>query len=84
MISPTLAATTISPGQLLGTLPSDTVIVTAPADNADFAIRVFAPRLDLPEDPVVPQHVPLEDVDLALDAEIAVAAERQEREPLSV
>lgn len=33
-------------------LPSDTVIVTAPADSADFAIRVFAPKLGLPEDPV--------------------------------
>lgn len=33
-------------------LPSDTVIVAAPADDADFAIRVFAPKLGLPEDPV--------------------------------
>lgn len=33
-------------------LPSDTVIVTAPAEAADFAIRVFAPKLGLPEDPV--------------------------------
>lgn len=33
-------------------LSSDTVIVTAPATAADFAIRVFAPKLDLPEDPV--------------------------------
>lgn len=33
-------------------LPADTVIVTAPSDAADFAIRVFAPKLGLPEDPV--------------------------------
>ena len=33
-------------------LPSDTVIVTAPASKADFAIRVFAPKMGLPEDPV--------------------------------
>lgn len=33
-------------------LPFDTVIVTAPSDDADFAIRVFAPKLALPEDPV--------------------------------
>jgi len=33
-------------------LPFDTVIVTAPSDEADFAIRVFAPKLGLPEDPV--------------------------------
>jgi PhzF family phenazine biosynthesis protein len=36
-------------------LPVDTVIATAPAQGAsgaDFAIRVFAPRLNLPEDPV--------------------------------
>lgn len=33
-------------------LPFDTVIVTSPADDADFAIRVFAPKLALPEDPV--------------------------------
>lgn len=29
-----------------------TVIVTAPGDTSDFVIRVFAPRLGLPEDPV--------------------------------
>lgn len=33
-------------------LRADTVIVTAPATEADFAIRVFAPKLGLPEDPV--------------------------------
>jgi predicted PhzF superfamily epimerase YddE/YHI9 len=33
-------------------LSADTVMVTAPADGADFALRVFAPKLDLPEDPV--------------------------------
>jgi len=33
-------------------LKSDTVIVTSPARDADFAIRVFAPKLGLPEDPV--------------------------------
>ena len=33
-------------------LAADTVIVTAPSDAADFAIRVFAPKLGLPEDPV--------------------------------
>lgn len=33
-------------------LPFDTVMVTSPARHADFAIRVFAPKLKLPEDPV--------------------------------
>ncbi|MEO8667082.1 MAG: PhzF family phenazine biosynthesis protein [Bauldia sp.] len=33
-------------------LSSDTVIVTAPSQSADFAIRVFAPRIGLNEDPV--------------------------------
>lgn len=33
-------------------LPADTVMVTAPSQQADFAIRVFAPKLRLPEDPV--------------------------------
>ena len=33
-------------------LSNDTVIVSAPASEADFAIRVFAPKLNLPEDPV--------------------------------
>ena len=33
-------------------LPVDTVMVTSPARRADFAIRVFAPKLGLPEDPV--------------------------------
>lgn len=38
-------------GKILN-LQADTVIVTSPARNADFAIRVFAPKLGLPEDPV--------------------------------
>ena len=33
-------------------LPFDTVMVTSPARHADFTIRVFAPKLGLPEDPV--------------------------------
>jgi predicted PhzF superfamily epimerase YddE/YHI9 len=33
-------------------LQSDVIIATAPAHAADFAIRVFAPKLGLPEDPV--------------------------------
>jgi predicted PhzF superfamily epimerase YddE/YHI9 len=33
-------------------LPVDTVMATSTARNADFAIRVFAPKLGLPEDPV--------------------------------
>lgn len=33
-------------------LDTNTVIVTAPARSADFAIRVFAPKVGLPEDPV--------------------------------
>jgi len=37
---------------MVARLPSDTVIVTAPASKADFAIRVFAPKMGLPEDPV--------------------------------
>lgn len=36
----------------LAQLSADTVMVTAPADGADFALRVFAPKLELPEDPV--------------------------------
>ena len=36
----------------ISALPADTVMVTAPSQQADFAIRVFAPRLGLPEDPV--------------------------------
>lgn len=36
----------------LSRLPEDVVIVTAPARSADFAIRVFAPKVGLPEDPV--------------------------------
>jgi PhzF family phenazine biosynthesis protein len=33
-------------------LPVDTVMATSTARTADFAIRVFAPKLGLPEDPV--------------------------------
>ena len=33
-------------------LSTDTLIVTAPATDGDFSIRVFAPKLGLPEDPV--------------------------------
>ena len=33
-------------------LPADTVMATSPCKDADFAIRVFAPKLGLPEDPV--------------------------------
>jgi predicted PhzF superfamily epimerase YddE/YHI9 len=33
-------------------LDANTVIVTAPASRSDFVIRVFAPKLGLPEDPV--------------------------------
>jgi predicted PhzF superfamily epimerase YddE/YHI9 len=33
-------------------LQANTVIVTAPATRSDFVIRVFAPKLGLPEDPV--------------------------------
>jgi predicted PhzF superfamily epimerase YddE/YHI9 len=36
----------------LSRLPEDVVIATAPARSADFAIRVFAPKVGLPEDPV--------------------------------
>lgn len=36
----------------LSQLSDDTVIVSAPASKSDFAIRVFAPKLNLPEDPV--------------------------------
>ncbi len=36
----------------ISALDSETLIVTAPSAVADFIIRVFAPRLDLPEDPV--------------------------------
>lgn len=44
-------ALTPDQGKILA-LPFDTVMVTAPARHADFAIRVFAPKLGLPEDPV--------------------------------
>ena len=33
-------------------LNANTVIVTAPASRSDFVVRVFAPKLGLPEDPV--------------------------------
>jgi predicted PhzF superfamily epimerase YddE/YHI9 len=33
-------------------VPGDMVIATAPGRNADFVSRVFAPKFDLPEDPV--------------------------------
>jgi PhzF family phenazine biosynthesis protein len=36
----------------LARLACDTVMATSPSNDADFAIRVFAPRLGLPEDPV--------------------------------
>ena len=49
--SETIARLTPDLGKI-AKLPSDTVIVTAPSDAADFAIRVFAPKLGLPEDPV--------------------------------
>ncbi len=47
----TVAALVPDQGRILA-LPFDTVMVTAPARHADFAIRVFAPKLGLPEDPV--------------------------------
>ena len=49
--SETIAGLTPDLGKV-SKLPSDTVIVTAPSTAADFAIRVFAPKLGLPEDPV--------------------------------
>lgn len=33
-------------------IPYDEVIVTAPGDDADFASRMFAPKVGIPEDPV--------------------------------
>lgn len=44
---------TLSPdfGKALG-VPGDMVIATAPGHHADFVSRVFAPKFDLPEDPV--------------------------------
>ena len=33
-------------------LPYDEVIITAPGEDCDFASRMFAPRLGIPEDPV--------------------------------
>jgi len=43
----------ISPDlEAIESLERGALIVTAPADEADFALRVFAPKLGLPEDPV--------------------------------
>ncbi|MEP6705409.1 MAG: PhzF family phenazine biosynthesis protein [Acidobacteriota bacterium] len=36
----------------LARLPYDEVIITAPGDDCDFASRMFAPRIGIPEDPV--------------------------------
>ncbi len=36
----------------LSKLPYDEVIVTAPGDDCDFASRMFAPKIGIPEDPV--------------------------------
>ncbi len=36
----------------LGQIEYDEVIVTAPGDECDFASRMFAPRIGIPEDPV--------------------------------
>ncbi|CAN5470218.1 PhzF family phenazine biosynthesis protein [soil metagenome] len=33
-------------------LPYDEIIITAPGDDCDFASRMFAPRIGIPEDPV--------------------------------
>ena len=38
--------------QRIAALEANTVIVTAAASRSDFVIRVFAPKLGLPEDPV--------------------------------
>ena len=38
--------------QALAKLKYDEVIVTAPGDDCDFASRMFAPRIGIPEDPV--------------------------------
>ena len=38
--------------QRLIELPYDEIIVTAPGDDCDFASRMFAPRIGIPEDPV--------------------------------
>lgn len=38
--------------QALARLDRGAVIVTAPGDKSDFVLRVFAPKLGLPEDPV--------------------------------
>lgn len=37
---------------LVAKVPYDEVIVTAPGDDCDFASRMFAPRIGIPEDPV--------------------------------
>lgn len=39
-------------GDMISALRDPTLMVTAPSTAADFVIRVFAPRLGLPEDPV--------------------------------
>ncbi len=36
----------------LGQIDYDEIIVTAPGDDCDFASRMFAPRIGIPEDPV--------------------------------
>jgi PhzF family phenazine biosynthesis protein len=38
--------------QHVARLPYDEVIITAPGDDCDFASRMFAPRIGIPEDPV--------------------------------
>ena len=38
--------------ELIAKLPYDEVIITAPGDDCDFASRMFAPRIGVPEDPV--------------------------------
>ena len=37
---------------IIGKLPYDGIIVTAPGENVDFVSRFFAPKLGIPEDPV--------------------------------
>jgi PhzF family phenazine biosynthesis protein len=38
--------------ELVARLDANAVVVTAPADRSDIVIRVFAPKIGLPEDPV--------------------------------
>ncbi len=38
--------------QFLSSLPYDEIIVTAKGDDCDFASRMFAPKIGIPEDPV--------------------------------